>query len=181
MVDQSNTKVSEKESEKKLVKATELPLHGNPYPSKDVVEEERPGMIELKVRSIRTSMEPYMSPVSSAFSKTKDFLSVGISHSQSTIQSLSQNDNDLVKGLLIGSGAVVGGLLGGRRFFRRIFLGSIFMAGAAAACYPKKAEEGANLAGYIFMNKIPELGKQQYAKYLGQPKEEAKTEPKSTE
>lgn len=151
--------------EKKLVKATELPIHGNPFPPKDVIQNEKPGLIETKVRSARASLQPIIAPLASAYEKTNDIISIGYAHSQSSLQRLSENHNTVFKALLISGAGFLGfGLTRRRGIFKRLLLSSIFFTGAAAACYPDDAEQKAQVFWYIAKNKLPEVAKQQYVK-----------------
>lgn len=155
----------EKSQEKKLVKATDLPIHGNPFPPKDVVIEEKPGMLETKVRNVRTMLQPYVSPIASTYERTSDVLATGYAHSQSAVHRLSENQSSLVSALIVaGSGLAGFGLARKRGFFGRLLFGSVFLGGAAVACYPKDAEEKAQLIWYIAKNKLPGFATQQYEK-----------------
>lgn len=152
--------------EKKLVKATELPVHGNPYPPKDQVQNDTPGMLEVKIRSIRTTLQPYFAPVASAYEKTSDILSIGAAHSQSTIQSLAQNQSSVLNALIISGSTLVGIALARRKgVFKKLLFGSVFFSGAYVVCYPKETEETSKMLLYIARNKLPLLAQQQYEKF----------------
>lgn len=181
----SQTKGLTDESKNKLVNATELPLHGNPHPPKDIVEVEEPGMLELKVRTLRIALEPYLGPVGTVFTRTKDFMSTGISHTQSTLQGFGLNQESSSNTLIIlGSGLL--GLAVARRkgTFKRFLIGSLFFSGAYAACYPNDAQKVVQMGWCITKNKLPELAKQQYEKFSANKSKDTaqlETSPKSVE
>lgn len=156
------------QSGKKLVKVTELPIHGNPYPPKDVVLNEDPGFLELKIRSVRSALQPYVSPLAVAYEKTNDFLSTGVAHSQNAIYRLRESQSSVFSSLVIASAGLVGlGLARKKGLFRKILYGSAFFGGALVACYPKESEEKAQIAWYIAKNKLPGVVQEQYQKLSG--------------
>ena len=186
MVDHTHKKDKEcctkENQEKKLVKATDLPLHGNPYPPKDVVENQEVGMLEAKVRSLRTMLQPYVSPIASAYEKTNDVISIGFAHSQSSLQRLAENQSSVLNAILISSAGLLGfGLARRRGTFKRLLFGSVFFGGAMCACYPKEAEEKAQLLWYIAQNKLPVVAKQQYEKFTQKAVTEQNTGNKTVE
>lgn len=151
----------------KLVRATELPITGNPYPPRDVVIEDSPNMLELKVRSIRLSMQPYLAPMCSAYNRVNDFVSTGVAHSQNAIHRLSDNRNSLINALIISGSGLFGVALARRRgFFKKVLFGSLFFGAAGVACYPKEAQEKSQVLLYIAKNKFPVVAKQQYEKLI---------------
>lgn len=155
----------DKSQEKKLVKATDLPIHGNPYPPKDIIIEERPSKFETKIRDVRTMLQPYVSPIASTYERTSDVLATGYAHSQSAVHRLSENQSSIVSALIIATSGLVGfGLARKRNFFSKLLFGTLFLGGATVACYPKDAEEKAQLLWYIAKNKLPGVATQQYEK-----------------
>lgn len=157
-----------KKAEKKLVKATELPIHGNPFPPKDCVQVETPGMIETKVRAARTTLQPYVSPFATAYQKTSDVISIGVAHSQSTIQRLAESDSSVVNAMIISTSGLLGYALARRGgFIKKILFTSTFFGGAMAVCYPMQAKEQSQIMWYIAKNKLPDAAKQQYEKLIG--------------
>lgn len=157
----------DKPREGKLVKATELPITGNPYPPRDVIIEDNPNILELKVRSVRQTIQPYLSPVFSAYGRASDIVATGAAHSRSAIHQLSENRNSLLNALIIsGSGLLGIGLARRRGFFKKFLMGSLFFGGAVVACYPKEAEQRAQVLLYIAKNKFPVVAKQQYEKLI---------------
>lgn len=145
-----------------LVKATELPLHGNPNPPNPATED-KPGTLEVKVRAARLALKPYLAPVCSIYGKTKDVVSIGMAHSQSTIQTLSENQNGLVHWLVIGGSGLLGLTLAKKRgLFKKTIYTTIFMGAAATACFPEQAKLNGFKAWYIAKNKLPQLVKQKY-------------------
>lgn len=165
--------------EKKLVKATELPLHGNPNPPRDCIMVERPGVLEQQIRKIRTTLQPYFSPIGSGYDRVKDFVSVGVAHSQGAIHRLGENQNSIVNALVIATSGLIGiGLARKRGIIKKFLYGSVFVTGAIGACYPEQAKISAMQALYIAQNKLPELMKQKYQTIsLGQSKEVGSSQP----
>lgn len=156
------------QSGKKLVKATELPIHGNPYPPKDVVQNEDPGFLELKVRSVRTVLQPYVSPFAVVYEKTNDFFSIGVAHSQNAIYRLRESQSSVVNSLIIATAGLIGlGLARKRGIFKKLLYGSVFFGSALVACYPKESEEKGQIAWYIARNKLPGVVQEQYQKLAG--------------
>lgn len=171
-----------KSVEKKLVKATELPIHGNPFPPKDVIQVEKPNILEVKIGQVRSVLQPYVSPVASVYEKTSDVLSIGVAHSQSAMQRLAQNQSSVLNAIIISGAGLLGvGLARRRGVFKKLLYGSVFFGGAMAACYPKDAEEKAQLTWYIMKNKLPDVAKQQYEKLTGVKAKQPNTEPKEVE
>ena len=152
-------------ADKKLVKATDLPLHGNPYPPKDTILVEKPTFLETKVASVRQALQPYVSPIGVAYERTNDFVSVGVAHSQSAMQRLAENQSSVVNALIISGSGLLGIALARRRgIFKKLLYGSVFFTGAFVACFPKEAEEKASMLLYIAKNKLPVVAQQQYEK-----------------
>lgn len=157
----------DKPKEGKLVRATDLPITGNPYPPRDVIIEDNPNMLELKVRSIRHTIQPYFAPVCSAYNRVNDVVSTGVAHSQNAIHRLSDNRNSLINALIIsGSGLLGIALVRRRGFFKKVLFGSMFFGAAGVACYPKEAQEKSQVLLYIAKNKFPVVAKQQYEKLI---------------
>lgn len=159
-------KTDQQQATAKPVKATELPTHGNPFPAKDVIQDEEPSMLEVKFRSVRTTIQPYVSPLTSAYERTSEFMSVGIAHSQNAMQRLADNQSSVVKAAIISGAGLLGiGLARRRGIFKKLLFGSVFFGGALVACYPEDAGKRAQMLWYIVQNKLPVLAKQQYEKF----------------
>lgn len=164
----------------KLVKSSDLPLVGNPYPPKDVIESDNPGTLELQIRSIRTTLQPFMAPFCKAYTKTSDVLAIGAAHTSSTIQSLGQNQSVVTNAVIIAGSSLLGITLARRRgIFKKILYGSVFFGGAMAACYPKEAKEKAEFAWFVTKKELPTLFAQQYEKISGKTTSET-TQPKES-
>jgi hypothetical protein len=119
------------DKEPKLVKISDLPLHGNPYPPKDVIENETPGKLELAVRSVRTTLQPYMSPICTVYQ-------TGAAHTRSALVNLRENPQ-LTNILIVSSSGILGIVLARRKgFVKQLLYGSVFSGGAAAACASKR-------------------------------------------
>ena len=152
----------------KLVKASDLPLHGNPYPPKDIIQDDTPSSLELTVRSVRTTVQPFMAPFCSAYQKTSDILSIGAAHTRTTIANLQENRGRLKNGLIISGFGLFGLVLARRKgIFKKFLYSSLFMSGAALACYPREVREKTELAFFIAKNRLPPLVQQQYHKITG--------------
>lgn len=161
----------------KLINASDLPLHGNPYPPKDVIQDESPSSLELTVRSVRTTLQPFMAPFCAAYHKTSDVLAIGAAHTQSTMANLRENQSKFKNGIIIGGAGLFGLVLARRRgIFKKILYGSVFASGAALACYPREVREKAELALFIAKDKLPGLVQQQYAKLSGSSQSKSSSE-----
>lgn len=182
MVDQkkkdcSDGSCADKSRNDKLVKSTDLPLVGNPYPPKDAIEDAAPGFLETKVRSLRNTLQPFFSPLHSAYESTSDFVSIGVAHSQNAMSRLAENQSSVLNALVISGTGLLGVALARRRgIFKKILFGSVFFTGALVACYPKDAEEKAQLLFYIAKNKLPDAFSQQYAKFVKTSNSQSKVE-----
>lgn len=179
MVDKSQGEGSKKPcckddtKEPQLVKATELPIYGNPNPPKDIILEDRPGILETKVAAVRVMMQPIVSPLLLAYEKASDIVDIGVAHSQTSFQRLVENQATLPKATFIAGAGVLGFVLARRRgFFKRILFTSVLFGGAAAACYPNEAWERSQVAWYIAKNKLPVLAMHQYEKIINSGKVE---------
>lgn len=151
-----------------LVKATDLPRHGNPYPPKDFVATDKPSMLESKITSLRSTIQPYAAPIGTAYGRVSDFAATGLAHSSSMFQRLSDSQNSIIHALLISGAGLLGAAVARRR---RILTGAIFATGAIAACYPNEATEKAQLTWYIVKNKLPDFAREQYGKLVKANKE----------
>lgn len=150
---------------KTLVKATELPLHGNPFPPKEPIEEQ-PSQSELKVRSWRLAAQPYLSPVCAVYDRTKQFMSTGKSHTQEAIQMIRENPNNTVGKVILASTCIFGAFgIYRPGIFRKIMAASVVITGSVVAFNPEYANQKAQLALYIAKNKLPELAKEQFSKF----------------
>lgn len=159
--------VDKKDGKNKLVKSTELPLLGNPYPPKDVIENETPSSLELTVRSIRTTLQPYMSPICSAYNRTNDFISVGVAHSQGAIANLRENSSGMTGALVVSGAGILGWALARRRgIFKKLLFASILAGGTAGICYPKETKEKVDIVWLIAKNKLPSLLSEQYGNLM---------------
>lgn len=157
------------------MRATELPIHGNPYPPKDAIINHTPGFLELKVRAIRTSIQPYTTPIKAAFEKTNDVLAIGASHTQSSLQSLIDNQNAFSSAMLIAASGLLSLTLVRRRgIFTKFIVTSVATAGAAGVCFPNEAREKAELLVYIAKNKLPTFVSEQYKKMTSHTQSSAK-------
>ena len=163
----------DKKEGNKLVKITDLPLHGNPYPPKDVIQNDEPSSLELAVRSIRTTVQPYLSPVFSAYHKTSDVLSIGVAHSQSAIENLRQNQNTITNALVISGAGFLGLAMARRRgIIKKILFSSTLAGMAAGVCYPKETKETLCIAWLMAKNNLPSLVQQQYGNLVNNNKSE---------
>lgn len=153
----------------KLVKSTDLPLTGNPYPPKDVIQDETPSSLEKAITSARTSMQPVLSPICGAYNKTKDVLATGVAHSQSTFQTMSENQNTLTKGLTVAGSTLFGLLLARRKgFFKKALYMTTFFTAASAICFQDEAKKNLDIAWVMAKNNLPTLASDQYQKLSNQ-------------
>lgn len=151
----------------KLVKSTDLPLLGNPYPPKDVIQNDTPSQLELSVASIRRTMQPFMAPVCRAYQKTNDVLSIGVAHSQSAIGNLRENQSSLTNALVISCAGLLGLAVARRRsILKKLLFGSLLAGGATAMCYPNEVKEKADILWLMARSKLPSLVQQQYENLL---------------
>lgn len=168
-------------SKKELIRATQLPIHGNPYPPKDVIDVHQPGFLERKIGQFRITMQPYTAPFKSAIERTNEVLTIGASHTQTSLQRLADSQNAFVSALVIaGSGLISLAMLRRRGLLTKFLVTSTITAGAAAACYPKEAEEQAKLLVYIAKNKLPTFARGQYEKLASYATTRTSTNPDSS-
>lgn len=173
-------KKEQSSQEKKLVKATDLPIYGEPYPPKDVVITDQPGMLESKVATVRNMLQPYVSPIGVAYEKTSDVVSIGIAHSQSSLQRLAENQSIFVNSSIIVGSALLGYTLTRRSgYFKRLGVASVCLTGAFGACYPKETMEKVQVFWYIGKNILPVIARQQYEKLTQNKTQQTNTEPKA--
>lgn len=146
----------------KLVKSTDLPLLGNPYPPKDVIQNDTPSSLELSIASIRTSIQPFMAPVCKAYQKTSDVLAIGVAHSQSTFATIRESQGSFGKVLFISCSGFLGLAIARRKgIFKKLVLSSLLAGGATTYCYPQDVREKADIIWIMAKNKLPSL-KEQY-------------------
>lgn len=155
-----------KQDEAKLVKATDLPIHGNPHPPKDFIIDEKPGLIEQKVASIRSVVQPYIAPLGGAISRTSEIISIGKAHSQATLQNVYDLD-PLIKAAIVLGVTGFGWTLGRRRgLMNRFLFTSTAFVGSMFVCYRDQAPENLQVLNHIVTVKLPTLAKQEYEKYV---------------
>lgn len=158
----------DQKQEKKLVKATELPIHGTPFPPQDVIINERPSILESGVRDLRNSLGNLLSPIAPLYERTNHVVETGYAHTSSLVHRLSESESPVVHAAIITSAGLLGlGLARKRGFLSKLLFGSVFIGGAAAACYPTIVGEKAQLLWYIGKNKLPGVAAQQYEKLIG--------------
>lgn len=155
----------DKSAQSKLVRSTDLPLNGNPYPPKDVILNETPGYIEQTITSARTAVQPLFSPIGQVFTKAGDVVSIGIAHSQSAFQNLSENQGVLTSGLIMSGSALFGLLLARRKgVIKKFFYTTTFLAGSAAFCNQDAARKYIEIGWVMAKNNLPALASSQYEK-----------------
>lgn len=165
----------DKKNENKLVKITELPLHGNPYPPMDVIQNDEPNSLELAVRSIRTTVQPYLSPICSAYNRTRDVLSIGVAHSQSAIENLRQNQSTLSNAFVISGAGILGLAMARRRgIIKKVLFSSMLAGVAAGVSYPRETKETLCIGWLMAKNKLPSLVQEQYGNLVNNNKSEIK-------
>jgi len=142
----------------KLVKSTDLPLAGNPYPPKDVIQDEAPGFLEKAIASTRMAVQPFLTPVTAAYDKTSDIVSIGVAHTQSAIQDLSDNQNAVTSGLIISGSTLLGLILSRRKgLFKKTLYATTFFTASAALCYREEAKRNFEIMWVMAKKRFPEL------------------------
>jgi len=146
---------------KKLIKCSELPLYGNPYPPCDHVITEELGYIESGVRAVRQEMSPYVDAVVNGSQRVGQILNTSYEHSKSTYEYISSEGNTVAKAAFITGGGLLGLLISARKgFFRKLFYTSAGLTAASAACYPLEAKELSQIGFFIVKTKGPEMIKE---------------------
>lgn len=126
---------------KKLIKATELPRHGNPYPPKDIViQDEQPTKLESSITSARESVAPWITPFTS---RMKNIIDTGYAHSSTAIQGLSDTQRNVFNGAVVASAAMLSYKISRRQ---KPLVGAFVALGTALVVYPE--------VRYIMQNKI---------------------------
>lgn len=151
-----------------------MPLYGNPYPPKDVILNQEPGVIEDGLRVTREAIAPFYSYTEDVAKRSIDIVNTGVAHTKSTYQTISQEGNNVEKALAIGAGGALGLLLAARKgFFKKLLYVSVGLGGATAICFPKETGELVEISSYIAKKKGPELVKEftgfDLSTYVGAP------------
>lgn len=155
----------DKSGKEKLVKATDLPLVGNPYPPRDVIVGDSPGYLETKVRALRSSVQPILSPLGSAYERTSDFISIGVAHSQSGWERLANSQSSVTNSGIIAGTTLLGLALARRRgIIGKLVFGALGFTVGMTGCYPKDMQEKGRMLMYIAQNKLQPAVMQQYEK-----------------
>lgn len=145
---------------KKLVRPSELPIYSleDNYSKQIPCTECPPSALEQNISKIRKSLQAVMSEYQHYTGVVSDTIDTGIEHSRSLLDYLREESNVMPRMGAIAIGGIAGLVLGLRgRKFKRIMYSSAGALTMAAICYPKKAEEGFDLAkhyvnvGYNFI------------------------------
>jgi len=126
---------------KATVKASELPIYGDPAPvTFDLLEEKKPSAYFTAVSDARKFVWTYGDSVKSATSKVCDAYETTKKTTKDGLHYI-QKDSGVVPRAVVISVAGLGGIVAGYRggFFRKTLYASIAMAGAASLCYPDQA------------------------------------------
>jgi len=128
------------ETKKPSVKASELPIYGDPQPVTFEVVEQQPSAYFTAVSDARKFVWTYSDTVQKATSKVCDGYEVAKKTTKDGLQYI-QKDSGVVPRAVVISVAGLGGIVAGFRggFFRKTIYASISMAGAASLCYPDQA------------------------------------------
>ncbi|XP_054156503.1 MICOS complex subunit MIC27-like [Oppia nitens] len=147
---------------KKLMKISELPLYGNPYPRAErVIIDEELGYIESGVQQVRQQLNPVVDTITKSSERAVDILKTSYYHSLSTYEYISAEGNTVAKAAAITTGGLLGLLISSRRgFFKKVFYTTAGLTAASAACYPKEAKELSQIGLFIVKTKGPEIVKE---------------------
>ncbi|KAI1301522.1 hypothetical protein HDE_03235 [Halotydeus destructor] len=159
----------------KMMKPSELPLYGNPYPPKDLIQLDEAGMLETGFKTTREAVTPYVDMASGAIDQVKRIYYTGVAHTRQTYDRISTDGNSVDKAVAITAGGLVGMLISARKgFFKKILYTATGVGIMTAACYPKQTTELAEVSTYIARKKGPEILKQysglDISQYLEEPK-----------
>jgi len=144
-----------------LVRPSELPLYGNPYPPQDVLLSDESGAIETGIREVRHTATPYYTMIAAGGRRGMEFLATAISHSKSLYGRIRDESSAIPKAAAITAGGLTGLLFASRKgFIRKILYTSFGLTAAAAACYPEQSKELIDLSAYIARRRGPDLIKE---------------------
>ncbi|XP_011869916.1 PREDICTED: MICOS complex subunit Mic27 isoform X2 [Vollenhovia emeryi] len=145
---------------RKLIRPSELPIYSfeDDYSKQSPCTECPPSALEQSVSKIRRSIQAAASGYQRYTGVVSDTIDIGFEHSRSLLDYLREESNVMPRMGAIAIGGIAGLVLGlrGRRF-KRIVYSSAGALSMAAVCYPKKAEEGFDMAkhyanvGYNFI------------------------------
>ncbi|XP_028049592.2 MICOS complex subunit MIC27 isoform X1 [Monomorium pharaonis] len=141
-----------------LVRPSELPIYSFEDSKEIPCTEPPPSALEQNISKIRKSIQAVTSEYQHYTGAISDKIDIGIEHSRSLLDYLREESNVMPRMGAIAIGGIAGLVLGLRgRKFKRIMYSSAGALTMAAICYPKKAEEGFDMAkhyvnvGYNFI------------------------------
>ncbi|XP_022258553.1 MICOS complex subunit MIC27-like isoform X3 [Limulus polyphemus] len=128
---------------KKLLKATELPLYGDPDDCIQYELEERaPGSLELGISTLRKTASQYLYTVEETKERASQIYETAIAHSKGTYDYITHDDNAIPRAIVITVGGLGGLLLGARGgLMKKITYSGTGMLVVASLCYPRQAIE----------------------------------------
>lgn len=133
-------------------------MYGNPYPPKDVILNEAPGVIEEGIRSVRHGLLPLYEASLAGLERGEEILETAKVHSRTTYELITDETQAIPRAIAITSGGLFGLLVASRKgFFKKIFFTSLGLTTATAVCYPKQSKELTELSLFIAKKKGPEL------------------------
>ncbi|CAG2114551.1 unnamed protein product [Medioppia subpectinata] len=146
---------------KKLIKISDLPIYGNPYPKCDRIVSEELGYIETGVRAVRQEITPYVDIAIKSSQRLQQILNTSYEHSKSTYEYISSEGNTVAKAAVITGGGLLGLLIASRKgFFKKVFYTTAGLTAGSAACYPTEAKELSQIGFFIVKTKGPEIIKE---------------------
>lgn len=137
----------------KLIRPSELPIYTfeDDYCKQSPCNDSLPpsSMLEQHVSKVRILIQTAVTEYHHYTGVISDTLSIGYEHSSTLLDYLREESNIMPRMGAIGIGGLAGLILGLRgRTFKRIVYSSTGALTMAAICYPKKAEEGFEMAKY---------------------------------
>jgi len=153
--DQKKTKpCCQSKGHQKLIKSSELPMYGNPYPRSERIQSQSLGYIESGVKSVRQELSPFLDVIFKSSQRVNQILKTSYEHSKSTYEYISSDGNTISKAAAITSGGLLGLLISSRKgFFKKVFYISAGLTAASAACYPREAKELSQIGFFYPQNK----------------------------
>jgi len=143
-----------KESGGRVMKPCDIPIYGFPDEQKQqtaaksesepaAAAEQATGALRSGIKTARLAVQEVVGPLRAFEESAKNIYQTGKAHSASTYDQLLQPENAPMRAAFIGTGGLLGYMLGAirGRFFRKLFYSGIGIAATSAACYPKEANQ----------------------------------------
>ncbi|XP_067217349.1 MICOS complex subunit MIC27-like isoform X2 [Linepithema humile] len=145
---------------KNLIRPSELPIYSfeDDYSKQIPCKDCPPSALEQNISKIRKSVQAIVSEYQHYTGVVSDTIDTGFEHSRTLVDYLREESNVMPRMGAIAIGGLAGLVLGLRgRTFKRVVYTTTGAATVGALCYPKKAEEGIDVAkhyikvGYNFI------------------------------